>query len=201
MLLPAARRPARAVGVVLILLLAALVLPAAAAAAPSAGPATRRAKSATPQKKPCRIFIWDAESALSYCRCTRTLRINRHNYLYWGKKGRFLRLPFGCALMRFWPCSQFAIDRCMLCGCSFREHLAAATVPLRAFEVAIQDEKSAIALQPRLFDDICKMRMEGPKGLLQGLLVRQGRVLLEGCGPYSIFPSSAAPERGEGESM
>lgn len=75
---------------------------------------------ATPRRRACNLFLWDASSALMYRWCKYLMR----DCIYEGKGGhRFIRIPPGSILQLLHPISRHSTDRCVFCGGSFHDHL------------------------------------------------------------------------------
>ncbi|KAG5186695.1 hypothetical protein JKP88DRAFT_235919 [Tribonema minus] len=105
---------------------------------------------------PCRFFLWNASSALQWCTCTRLYEQTRRDWLYEGRGGqRFLRVTANNPLRRLYPCERHSMNRCLLCGHSFREHI----------------ERHAISGGPRPIDAVLAHSSGGSghnKGVLSG---------------------------------
>ncbi len=69
---------------------------------------------------PCRVFLWDAPSAIRYHICKRFLRGNVYEGLG-GKK--FVRIKPNSMLESLYPLSRHGPDRCLICNHSFDNHL------------------------------------------------------------------------------
>lgn len=78
------------------------------------------------RERPCKFFVWNARSALLWCKCSRLQDHTCKHWLIEGKGGHmFLRVLRKNPLFDLYPCTRFSICECLVCGHTLRSHIKA----------------------------------------------------------------------------
>jgi hypothetical protein len=126
-------------------------------------------------------------SALKWCTCTRLEAQTQRNWLYEGMGGHhFLRIRHDNPLIKLYPCEQYRPDKCLLCGCTLRQHLAS-TGGRRNYSAALQEHYAAIghkqAVTPlsTVYPAVYASTNSAINGGLRGLAAGLSRVIVQRC--------------------